>query len=105
MSQLLINCKFLKPTDGGFFISVHAVPNARKTEIVGIHGEALKIKVQAPPVDGKANDEIQNFLAAVLGQPKKTISLKRGDKSREKFFYIESTASAEEICSRLGLPA
>ncbi|MEP7153285.1 MAG: DUF167 domain-containing protein, partial [Nitrospira sp.] len=48
---------------GGVTISVHVQPRASRTESAGIHGDALKIRVAAPPADGAANDELCRFIA------------------------------------------
>lgn len=71
-------------------LEIKAVPNARANEIVGWLGNALKVKVQAPPEDGKANAELCLFLAASLGIPKASVRLRRGTSSRSKVIEIES---------------
>ncbi len=75
--------------DGAVLIAVHAQPGARHCSLVGLHGESLKIKINAPPVDGKANDELIAFLASQLEISKRQISLVKGDKSRAKVFRAE----------------
>jgi uncharacterized protein (TIGR00251 family) len=74
--------------EGGIRISVYAQPGARKTEFVGFHDGSVKIRVQAPPVDGKANSELIRFLAAHLGVKRGDVSLFKGDKNRNKVFEI-----------------
>src|SRR5207244_1089860 len=59
-------------------ISVKAIPNAPRNEIVGWLGEALKVKVHAPPLEGRANDELCEFLADTLGLPRRAVTLVRG---------------------------
>lgn len=71
-------------------IHVHAQPGAKRTEVVGLHGDALKIRIQAPPLEGRANEELIRFLAETLGVPRSRVSLIRGDKSRSKVFEITS---------------
>jgi len=68
----------------GVTLRLHIQPGAKKTEVVGMHGEALKIRLAAPPVDGKANDCLIAFLADQLGVAKAAISLVGGDTSRAK---------------------
>jgi uncharacterized protein len=65
----------------------HIVPNAKTDQVVGTHGEAIKIKLRAPAVDGKANAAFLNFLAEQLKISKCAIVLKRGEKSREKLKF------------------
>ncbi|MDZ4744217.1 MAG: DUF167 domain-containing protein [Verrucomicrobiota bacterium] len=67
--------------DSIFVLNIHTVPNASQTQIIGIHGDALKIKVKAPPVDGKVNDEMIDHLRKLLVLPKKSIQLISGHKS------------------------
>ena len=73
---------------GGIRIKIHAQPGAKTTEIVGVHGDALKIRVQAPPIDGRANDELIRFLASVLEVTRSRIKLVKGDSSRKKSFVV-----------------
>jgi uncharacterized protein (TIGR00251 family) len=83
-------------------LEIKAVPNAPKSELVGWLGEALKVKVHAPPVEGKANEELCSFLAETLGLPKRAVQLDRGASSRKKIVMIEGLALAE-VVQRLGL--
>jgi len=69
-------------------IAVHIVPRASKTEIVGMHGDALKIRLAAPPVDGKANQALIAFLAAHYNVPARAISIVSGETSRRKVIEI-----------------
>ena len=76
-------------------LAVKAIPNAPRNEIMGWLGNALKIKVHAPPVEGRANDELRDFLADALGLPRRSVTLLRGDTSRQKLFRIDGLALAE----------
>lgn len=76
-------------------ITLHVQPKARKTEIIGAHGDALKVKVAAPPVDGAANDELIKFFAKFLGVPKSRIELKQGGQSRHKVLEVEGVTAGE----------
>ena len=68
----------------GVTLRLHIQPGAKKTEVVGLHGEALKIRLAASPVDGKANACLIAFLADRLGVARATISLVSGETSRAK---------------------
>lgn len=68
----------------GIRVSIHVVPRAQRTEIVGFHGGSIKLKVQAPPVDGAANDEIVRFFAEALGLPRRDVAIVAGATSRRK---------------------
>ena len=70
---------------------VHAKPRAKKTSIVGAHGDALSIAVAAPPVDGAANEELIRFLGSLFGVPKAHVTLVRGASARNKLFEVSGT--------------
>ncbi|MCC6207945.1 MAG: YggU family protein [Gammaproteobacteria bacterium] len=73
-------------------LSVRVQPRASKDEIVGMQGNHLKIRITAPPVDGKANVHLIQFLARVFDVPKSRISLLSGESGREKRILITSPA-------------
>ena len=81
-------------------LRVHVVPNAKSDVVVGEHGEALKIKLRAPAVEGKANAALLRFLAEQLKLPRKAIVLKSGEKSRGKTIQIHGL-SKEDVYTRL----
>jgi uncharacterized protein (TIGR00251 family) len=83
-------------------IAVAVVPNAPRSEVVGWHGDAVKIKIHAPPVEGRANAALCEFLAGQLGLPKRAVTLIRGDASRRKFIRVEGMSLAEAR-ARLGI--
>jgi len=80
--------------DGRITLTLHIQPGAKKTEVAGLHGEALKIRLAAPPVDGMANEALVKFLAEMLGLPKSAVSLKSGQRSRRKVLEISSADSS-----------
>ena len=73
-----------RAADGSVILTLHIQPGAKKTEIAGLHGEALKIRLAAPPVDGKANAALIAFLAKACGVSKSSVELVSGDTSRAK---------------------
>jgi uncharacterized protein (TIGR00251 family) len=73
---------------GGLLVVIRAVPNAKKTGAAGFYNGMLKVKVSAPPEDGKANREIIEFMSKMLGIRKKDIEIVKGEKSREKTLLI-----------------
>ena len=81
-------------------LRVHVVPNAKIDNVVGEHGDAIKIKLRAPAVEGKANEALIALLAERLKIPPREIVLVRGRKSREKLIRIE-TVSDEQLRERL----
>ena len=78
----------------------HVVPNAKVDQVVGAHGNAIKIKLRAPAVEGKANEALRNFLAERLKISARSIVFEYGQKSREKVIRIEGL-KAEEVRRRL----
>ena len=63
----------VQAADGSLILTLHIQPGARKTEIVGLHGDALKIRLAAPPVDGKVNAALLGFLAKACGVSKSAV--------------------------------
>ena len=86
-----------------FILDVHIVPRASRTEIRGWHGAAVKIRLQAPPVDGKANRALLEFLGQALNLPAGRLSLVSGETSRQKRVRVEGL-DGPTIRQRLGLP-
>jgi len=78
----------------------HVVPNAKENEVVGRHGVAIKVKLRAPAVEGKANAALRSFLAEELNISASRITLTRGQKSREKLIRIDGL-SEEDVRRRL----
>lgn len=70
-------------------IAIKAIPNAPRSEVVGWLGDALKVRLHAPPVDGKANAELCAFLADRLDLPRRAVTLATGAGSRQKRVTIE----------------
>jgi uncharacterized protein (TIGR00251 family) len=83
-------------------LAVKVSPNAPRTEVVGWLGDELKIKVHAPPVEGRANDVLCAFLADTLGLPRRSVSVLRGETSRQKIIHISGLA-ADAVKARLGV--
>jgi uncharacterized protein len=76
---------------------VHVVPRARATAVAGRHGDALKIRVAAPPVDGAANAELVRFLADRLNVPRGAITVAAGQTGRRKTVKIEGVTTAAAL--------
>jgi uncharacterized protein (TIGR00251 family) len=73
----------------------HVVPNAKQDKIAGEHGGAIKIKLRAPAMEGKANAALRRFLAEKLRIAERHIVLEHGEKSREKIISIDNLSDAE----------
>ena len=80
-------------------ISIRVIPNATKNEIAGFAGNVLRVKIAAPPVKGKANEELLDFLCRLLAVDKNRISIIRGHTARNKVIAIDgiSKQSATEL--------
>ena len=81
---------WLRESGGRTTLTLHIQPGAKKTEVAGEHGDALKIRLAAPPVDGKANAALIEFIAERLSLPKSAVSLISGQTSRRKLLEIDS---------------
>lgn len=90
---------WLRPgADGGSELTLHVQPGASKNELAGLHGDALKLRIQAPPVEGAANKAVIAFIAERLGIANREIRLLRGDTSRRKTVWTPLTV--EQIAER-----
>jgi uncharacterized protein (TIGR00251 family) len=81
-------------------IRVHVIPNARIDKVVGEQGDAIKIKLRAPAVEGQGNTALRGFLAEKLSIPQGAIVLEHGKKSRDKVIRIDGLS---EVDIRRGL--
>ena len=96
----------LRTVQGGVTLAVRVQPGAKKTSIVGVYGEGataqLKIAVQAPPIEGRANSALSAFLADFFGVPKSSVELMSGGLSRSKVFLLRGLTlqKAEGLLNR-----
>jgi uncharacterized protein len=94
--------QWCRANGAGLLLEVHVQPNARKTEAAGEYDGALKVRLQAPPIDGRANEALLAWLARTLALPRQQLVLKSGQASRRK--HIQLTApnlDAAEVAARL----
>ena len=77
--------------DGIVTLTLHVQPGAKRSEIVGLHGEALKIKLAAPPIEGRANEALLKFIAGLFSVPLRNVELKQGEQSRHKVVAISGS--------------
>jgi uncharacterized protein (TIGR00251 family) len=90
-------------TEDGVRLRLRIQPRASRTEVAGLHGDTVRIRLSAPPVDGAANEELIRFLAATLGVPARAVEITAGHGGRQKTVRVrgvDCTAAAEA----LGLP-
>jgi uncharacterized protein (TIGR00251 family) len=71
-------------------LALHVQPGAARTEVAGLHGDAIKLRLAARAVDGQANAALRAFLADAFGVPPRNVALVRGEASREKVVRIEA---------------
>lgn len=79
-------------------LTLHVQPGAKRSEIAGLHGAALKIRLAAPPVEGRANEALQRYIAALFAVPQRHVELKQGAQSRHKVVAVSgSTVDPESL--------
>ena len=97
-----MNSLIVQDTKDGAILTVHIQPKASTTECVGVHGDAIKIRVAAPPVDGAANDELIRFLARQLSIPSTSLRIHSGAGGRHKRVLVKGI-TAKLVMARLKL--
>jgi len=80
----------------GLILCIHLQPRASKDEVCSLYGDALKVRITAPPVDGKANQHLIRFLAKCFGVPKSQVNLLSGERSRNKRIQILSPTKSPD---------
>jgi uncharacterized protein (TIGR00251 family) len=95
----------LRALNGGVVLDLSIVPGAKRTEIIGLHDDALRVRLAAPPVDGKANDALIAWLANELGVTRRSIGLLRGASSRRKQVRVDVSLTIAQAWLTRVLPA
>lgn len=90
----------LEATPEGVRLRLRIQPRASRTEVAGLHGDRLRIRLAAAPVDGAANEELVRFLAEVLGVPRRAVEVTAGHGSRQKTVTV---AGADPIAAARAL--
>lgn len=94
----------MKETENGVIFHIHVVPKSAKNEFAGIQGDAIKIRITAPPVGGQANDACKRFLSDLLGVKKNQVTIVSGHKSRKKTVAIEGIGK-KDIEAVISIPS
>ena len=82
-------------------LTLHVQPGAKRSEIAGLHGDALKIRLAAPPVEGRANEALLKFIAGIFAVPLRNVELLHGSQSRHKIVEIKgSLIEPESLIAR-----
>jgi len=93
---------WITTTKTGVMLSVHACPRAAHDQVQGLHGDAVKIRLRAPPADGKANDALIAFLSRILDVPARGLIIVAGHSSRHKRVAVEGVTETA-MRAKLGL--
>ena len=86
-----------KPDGGATVISLHLQPGAKRSAVCGMYGDALKLAIQAPPVDGKANAALRSFLAVKLKLPTAAVTLISGASGRDKRVRVDGITPEQAL--------
>ena len=94
---------FYSQKGSDLILYIKAVPNSSKNEICGLYDNALKVKIKAPAVENKANEELVKFFAKLLKVPKSSVILKAGGTSKLKTLYISDCTidKFNEVCGKI----
>jgi hypothetical protein len=95
---------WIRQCSNGVALEIHLQPGARRTAIVGEHGQRLKVAVSAPPVEGRANAALIELLSDRLDIPRAALTVEAGALSRDKRLIAASVLPAEELVRRLLAP-
>jgi uncharacterized protein (TIGR00251 family) len=79
-------------------LTLHVQPGAKRSEVSGLHGDALKIRLAAPPIEGRANDALCRFIAEIFGVALKQVELRQGAQSRHKVVAVSGSSVDPESC-------
>ena len=88
------------PRGAGVRFAIHVQPRSKKPGIDGVHGDALRVRVQAPPVEGAANDAVVAVIAEALGVPARAVHIAAGQSGRQKLVDVDGVDAAAAM-SRL----
>lgn len=83
---------------------MHIQPNAKKTEVIGVLDDALKLKLQAQPIEGKANEALIRYLAGALKVPRSAITITHGQTNKKKLLEITTASLTPADVEKLLLP-
>jgi uncharacterized protein (TIGR00251 family) len=91
----------VRDAPGGTLLRLRVIPRARQTAVAGLRGDALLVRLAAPPVDGAANAALLEFLHITLQVPRRQLTLVSGERGRDKTVRVEGLRPSE-VESRLG---
>ena len=91
---------WIRPARDGASVEVFVRPRAAKDAIAGVHGTGLRVKVKAPPVEGRANRAVEELFARLLGLPRSAVTVVTGESSRHKTIHVAGM-SPEDVTASL----
>lgn len=92
---------FVRPAEDGVYAKLRVSPGAKSTAVKGLYGEgAIRLSIAAPPVEGKANAEVECYLVRLFGLPRSGVAVVKGVSSRDKLVFV-SGPEPDEIRTRL----
>lgn len=86
---------------GAIRLAVQITPNAKKTEVIGVLDDTLKLKLQAQPIEGKANEALIKFLAKTLSVPRSALTITHGQTSKKKLIEVVSATLTADAVEKL----
>ncbi len=87
---------FVRPAKGGVYVKLRVSPGAKSTAVKGLYGEgAIRLSVAAPPVEGKANAEVERYLARLFGLSRSKVTVVKGASSRAKLVFVSGLGPDE----------
>lgn len=102
LTSMSASAPFLRTEkEGSVIVDIHVVPNAARTQVEGLHDGALRVRLHAPPVDGKANSALIEWLARELKVPRSSVELIRGQTARRKQLRVTASVVAQAQWSAL----
>jgi len=93
---------WLRGVPGGWRVSVWVQPGATRTEAAGEYGGCLKLRIAAPPIEGRANESVRRFVADRLGISRDAVQIEHGASSRRKRVRVETSLAASVLLAALG---
>ena len=88
---------YTRAADGALSLRIYVQPGARHTEVAGLRGDALKVRVAAPALEDRANEALVAFIAQRLGVAKRDVSIAAGERSREKRVQVNAPADPARL--------
>jgi uncharacterized protein (TIGR00251 family) len=96
-----VNPSWCSALPQGVRIAFHVQPNAKKTEVLGLHDDALKLKLAAQPIDGKANEALVKYLSERLAVPRSAVLLTHGQSGRKKLVEVRGVTVEQAVLALL----